>query len=241
MTHSIDNLEKLIQLATMEQMYNLLNKLKSNVNDEPDKNNINKENNRIITDNTNDHTTQNTPIFTSHHMQILNSIVTQLQPNFNTMKNILAANVSQVDNMKSKISSLENEINKLKVNLELAQTQLNTLHDKGDNNITLKIEEKTVSDLSDKEEEKVEEEEEEAEEEEEEEEEVEEEEEEEVGTEEEQEEEEEEEGEEVFEIEIDDTSYFATDEENGILYEMTSDGDIGNKVGIIKNGEPIFS
>ena len=46
--------------------------------------------------------------------------------------------------------------------------------------------------------------------------------------------------EEVFEIEIDDISYFATDDENGILYEMTEDKDIGKKVGIIKNGEPIF-
>jgi hypothetical protein len=54
-------------------------------------------------------------------------------------------------------------------------------------------------------------------------------------------EEEEEEEEEVFEIEIDDITYFATDEENGILYEMTNDGDIGKKVGIIKDGEPIFN
>jgi len=50
----------------------------------------------------------------------------------------------------------------------------------------------------------------------------------------------EEEEEEVFEIEIDDITYFATDEENGILYEMTSDGDVGKKIGIIKDGEPIF-
>jgi hypothetical protein len=47
--------------------------------------------------------------------------------------------------------------------------------------------------------------------------------------------------EEVFEIEIDDITYFATDEENGILYEMTKDGDIGKKVGAIKDGEPIFN
>jgi hypothetical protein len=53
-------------------------------------------------------------------------------------------------------------------------------------------------------------------------------------------EEEEEEEEEVFEIEIDDVTYFATHEENGILYEITSDGDVGKKVGIIKDGEPIF-
>ena len=52
---------------------------------------------------------------------------------------------------------------------------------------------------------------------------------------------EEEEDEEVFEIEIDDVTYFATDEENGILYEVDKDGEVGKKVGIIKDGEPIFS
>jgi hypothetical protein len=55
------------------------------------------------------------------------------------------------------------------------------------------------------------------------------------------EEEEGEEEEEVFEIEIDDVTYFATDEENGILYAVTDDGDIGEKVGILKDGEPIFT
>jgi len=34
---------------------------------------------------------------------------------------------------------------------------------------------------------------------------------------------------------------FATDEENGILYEVTKTGEVGKKVGIIKDGEPIFS
>jgi hypothetical protein len=62
-----------------------------------------------------------------------------------------------------------------------------------------------------------------------------------INAEEEEEEEEEEEGEEVFEIEIDDVTYFATDEENGILYEVDKDGEVGKKVGIIKDGEPIFS
>jgi hypothetical protein len=47
--------------------------------------------------------------------------------------------------------------------------------------------------------------------------------------------------EEVFEIEIDDVTYFATDEENGILYEVDKDGEVGKQVGIIKDGEPIFS
>ena len=45
----------------------------------------------------------------------------------------------------------------------------------------------------------------------------------------------------MFEIEIDDITYFATDEENGILYEVDSDGEVGKQVGIIKDGEPIFS
>ena len=58
--------------------------------------------------------------------------------------------------------------------------------------------------------------------------------------EEEEEEVEEEEEEEVFEIEIDDVTYFATNEDNGILYSVTDDGEVGEKVGIIKDGEPIF-
>ena len=48
------------------------------------------------------------------------------------------------------------------------------------------------------------------------------------------------EAEELFEIEIDDATYLASDEENGILYEITSDRDRGKKIGIIKDGEPIF-
>lgn len=55
------------------------------------------------------------------------------------------------------------------------------------------------------------------------------------------EEEDEEEEEEVFEIEIDDVTYFATGEENGVLYEMTTDGEVGKKVGIIKDGDVIFN
>ena len=55
------------------------------------------------------------------------------------------------------------------------------------------------------------------------------------------EEEEEEEEEEVFEIEIDDITYFTTDEENGPIYEVDSSGDPGNKIGYLKDGEPFFS
>ena len=47
--------------------------------------------------------------------------------------------------------------------------------------------------------------------------------------------------EEVFEIEIDEVTYYATSEDNGILYEMLEGGDIGKQVGIIQDGEPIFN
>ena len=53
--------------------------------------------------------------------------------------------------------------------------------------------------------------------------------------------EEEDDEEEVFEIEIDDITYYATGEENGILYAVDDDGEVGKQVGIIKDGEPIFS
>jgi hypothetical protein len=52
--------------------------------------------------------------------------------------------------------------------------------------------------------------------------------------------EEQEQEEEVFEIDIDDVTYYATGEENGVLYEVEQDGEVGKKVGIIKDGEPIF-
>jgi hypothetical protein len=46
--------------------------------------------------------------------------------------------------------------------------------------------------------------------------------------------------EELFEIEIDDVSYCTNDEDNGVIYELTADGDVGAKVGYLKDGEPIF-
>ena len=49
-----------------------------------------------------------------------------------------------------------------------------------------------------------------------------------------------EEEEEVFEIEIDDVSYFATNEENGPLYEVDEEGNPGNQIGYLKDGEPFF-
>ena len=52
--------------------------------------------------------------------------------------------------------------------------------------------------------------------------------------------EEEEEEEEFIEIEIVDITYCTNDEENGFIYELDKDGDIGKKVGYIKEGEPFF-
>jgi hypothetical protein len=51
---------------------------------------------------------------------------------------------------------------------------------------------------------------------------------------------EEEEEEELSEIEIDDITYCTNDEENGFIYELTKDGDVGEKVGYLKEGEPFF-
>jgi len=51
---------------------------------------------------------------------------------------------------------------------------------------------------------------------------------------------EEEEEEEYFEIEIDDITYYTNDEENGIIYEVTKEEDVGKKVGYLKDGEPYF-
>jgi len=49
-----------------------------------------------------------------------------------------------------------------------------------------------------------------------------------------------EEEEEYMEIDIDDVTYCTNNEENGFIYEMDKDGDVGKKVGYIKDGEPFF-
>ena len=46
--------------------------------------------------------------------------------------------------------------------------------------------------------------------------------------------------EELFEIEIDDITYCTNNEDNGIIYEMTKDGEVGDEIGRFKEGEPIF-
>jgi hypothetical protein len=46
--------------------------------------------------------------------------------------------------------------------------------------------------------------------------------------------------EEFFEIEIDDVTFCTNDEENGLIYELTEDGEVGDKVGYLKDGEPFF-
>jgi hypothetical protein len=51
---------------------------------------------------------------------------------------------------------------------------------------------------------------------------------------------EENEDEELFEIEIDDITYCTNNEENGFIYELTEDGEVGEKVGYLKDSEPFF-
>ena len=50
----------------------------------------------------------------------------------------------------------------------------------------------------------------------------------------------EEEDEELFEIDIDDVTYCTNNEENGFIYQLSKDGDVGSKVGYFKEGEPFF-
>ena len=49
-----------------------------------------------------------------------------------------------------------------------------------------------------------------------------------------------EEEEDFFEIEIDDVTYCTNNEETGIIYEVDKEGDIGKRVGYLKDGEPFF-
>jgi hypothetical protein len=52
---------------------------------------------------------------------------------------------------------------------------------------------------------------------------------------------EEEDEEEVFEIEIDDKTYYTNNEENGIIYEALPNDEVGEKIGYLKDGEPFFT
>ena len=52
---------------------------------------------------------------------------------------------------------------------------------------------------------------------------------------------EEEEEEELIEIEIDDITYCTNDENNGLIYELDKDGNVGETVGYLKDGEPFFN
>ena len=51
---------------------------------------------------------------------------------------------------------------------------------------------------------------------------------------------EEEEEQEVFMVHIDGTAYFTTNEKNGMIYAVTSDGDVGDEVGYYENGDAGF-
>ena len=46
--------------------------------------------------------------------------------------------------------------------------------------------------------------------------------------------------EEYIEIEIDEKNYCTNNEDNGYIYNLNQDGEIGVKVGYLKDGEPFF-
>ena len=52
--------------------------------------------------------------------------------------------------------------------------------------------------------------------------------------------EEDEDDEEIFEIDIDDKTYCTNNDENGFIWELTNDGEQGDKVGYFKESEPFF-
>jgi len=41
-------------------------------------------------------------------------------------------------------------------------------------------------------------------------------------------------------VTIDGKEYFTTNEKNGMIYEMTADGDVGEELGYYEDGEPGF-
>jgi hypothetical protein len=57
----------------------------------------------------------------------------------------------------------------------------------------------------------------------------------------EEEEEEEEMEEEVYEVTIEGKTYYTTNETSGVIYAVTSDGEIGDEVGSYKDGKPVFN
>jgi chromosome segregation ATPase len=275
---NLNNIEKLIQMATIEHMYEMLQKIKNDItlNQLSDtifesSTPLNSSNNFLPTDDDN---------YKNEVKNINDTISIIKSDNANLMK-IIDTILMKIYSLESEIKELKSENDKLSCELKKMNELSSSETSKG-GHITLKIEEKNIDTSEnlakntdgmidkikqleqeveeEEEDQEVEEEEEDQEvEEEEEDQEVEEEdeqqEEEEVGTDEEEDVEqkelkkeeqhesleEDDEDEEVFEIEIDDITYFTTDEENGILYEVTSDEEVGKKVGIIKNGEPIFS
>ena len=249
--NSLNNIEKMMQLATIDQLYVMLQKLQTNnipINSDESKTNSDesKTNNVVTVTQCNECKNDITQL----NKQLYNQIIESQQNQYSLL-------LSKFVELSDKINNIEQKIDNIKMTpINKPESHLNGLHNEELEHIKLKIEE--VEEEEEEDEEVEEEEDEEVEEEEveevEEEEEVEEDEEEEVEEEDEEEEvkkedeeevkkeedEEEEDEEEVFEIEIDDITYFATDEDDGILYEVDKDGDIGKQVGVIKDGEPIF-
>ena len=255
---SLNNIEKLIQMATIEHMYEMLQKIKNDINFNHLSENIfdtsNCSNNFLPPENYKNEVSE-----LNETISIIKSDNTNIMKIIDTLSSRINCLELELQELKSKNDTLSSEIKRLNepsqcghITLKIEEKNIDTceLLEKNNDEILDKIKQLEEVELEEAEEQEELEEQEEVEEQEEEEQEVEEEleeqEEEEVGTDDEELEEEdsleeEEDDEEVFEIEIDDITYFTTDEENGILYEVTSDGEVGNKVGIIKNGEPIFS
>jgi cobalamin biosynthesis protein CobT len=201
----------------------------------------------------------------STNQVILNKLNKQ-QQQLDSLMNMLSCQSREIEALKQVLSKKDREISMLRCGLsDIASKQQSTIEKahtyteskivemSNSENIKLHIieqdeeeeEQDEVEQQEEEEEQEQEEQEEEEEQEEQEEEEVEEQEEDEVEQKEEVEEQEkqkqeEEEEEELYEIEIDNITYCTNDEENGFIYEMTKDGDVGKKVGYFKDSDCIF-
>ena len=91
---SINNLEKLIQIATIEQMYELIKKMKNNVDKENELDNFTKNNNDIILD-------------LQNKIQELNCLVRSLTSQNQSVYNMVDRLFIRVENLEKELSDIQ--------------------------------------------------------------------------------------------------------------------------------------
>ena len=166
----------------------------------------------------------------------INTLLQQNNDLFNKLLSQLSELKSEIDVLKQDKKKIEYiDIEKENIKLEFVDIKQEKELDFAVNESKTEEDEEEIVEVCEEEEEEEEEQEEEEEDEEEEDEEI-----ASVETETKAEQEEEEDEEELIEIEIDDVTYCTNDEENGSIYELDKDGNVGKKVGYLKDGDAYF-